>query len=207
MEPVNHSAYLRVGGIVLCGGRSSRMGRPKAWLPFGGELMLPRVVRLLSEVVTPVVVVAAPGQDVPPLSDAVRIVRDEIEGRGPLQGLLAGLTALDGLSDAAYLTSCDVPFLQPGFVRRVIGLLGDHDICVPRVGDYHHPLAAVYRLSVRGAVERLLRENRLRPVFLFESVPTRVVGPEDAAPDFRSLRNLNTPADYEAALSELGEGA
>jgi molybdenum cofactor guanylyltransferase len=197
----------RVGGIILCGGRSSRMGRPKAWLPFGGELMLPRVVRLLSEVVAPIVVVAAPGQDVPPLSDAVRIVRDDVEGRGPLQGLLAGLTALDGLSDAAYLSSCDVPFLQPDFVRRIIGSLGDHDVCVPHVEGYHHPLAAVYRLRVRDAVAGLLRENRLRPVFLFDSVPTRVLGPEelcDADPGFRSLRNLNTPEDYAAALSELG---
>ena len=186
------------------------MGRPKAWLPFAGELMLPRVARLLGEAVAPLVVVAAPGQDVPPLPAEVEIVRDPEQGRGPLQGLLTGLTALDGLSDAAYLTSCDVPFLQPNFVRRIIGLLGDHDVCVPRVGDYHHPLAAVYRLSVRGAVERLLRANRLRPVFLFESVPTRVVRPDelsDADPDFRSLRNLNTPADYEAALSELGEGS
>src|SRR5579871_4934557 len=85
----------RVGGIVLCGGRSSRMGRPKAWLPFGDELMLPRVVRVLRAVVDPVVVVAAPGQDVPPLPPDVEIVRDEIEGKGPLGGLAAGLAALD----------------------------------------------------------------------------------------------------------------
>src|SRR5690349_21785016 len=79
------------GGIVLCGGQSKRMGQPKAWLPFGGELMLPRVVRLLSEAVRPVVVVAAPGQDLPPLPADVAVVRDEERGRGPLQGLAAGL--------------------------------------------------------------------------------------------------------------------
>src|SRR5207244_9454378 len=150
-----------VGGIVLCGGQSSRMGRPKAWLPFGDELMLPRVVRLLSEAVSPIVVVAAPGQDIPPLPVDVRLVRDEEKGRGPLQGLLAGLTTLQGRADAAYLSSCDVPFLKPAFVRRLIDLLGDHAICVPRVGEYHHPLAAVYRISVADAVARLLEENRL----------------------------------------------
>ena len=42
---------------------SARMGRPKAWLPFGGEFMLPRVVRLLSEAVSPIIVVASPGQE------------------------------------------------------------------------------------------------------------------------------------------------
>jgi molybdopterin-guanine dinucleotide biosynthesis protein A len=196
---------LQVGGIVLCGGQSSRMGRPKAWLPFGSELMLPRVVRLLSQVVSPVVVVAAPDQDVPPLPEEVAVVRDEERGRGPLQGLLAGLKALAGRADAAYLSSCDVPFLRPAFVRRLIDLLGEHAVCVPHVGEFHHPLAAVYRLEVAEAVERLLAENRMRPVFLFDAVPTRVVQAEELAdvdPTFQSLRNLNTPADYEAAARE-----
>jgi molybdopterin-guanine dinucleotide biosynthesis protein A len=199
---------MRVAGIVLCGGQSKRMRRPKAWLPFAGELMLPRVVRLLSEVVQPIVVVAAPDQDVPPLPAEVEIVRDEEKGRGPLQGLLAGLTALRGKADAAYLSSCDVPFLQPPFVRRLIDLLGDHAICVARVGDYHHSLAAVYRLDVADVVTRLLLENRLRPFFLFEVMPTRVVEASELAdvdPTFQTLRNLNTPQEYEAALREAEE--
>ena len=195
-----------VAGIVLCGGQSSRMGRPKAWLPFAGETMLPRVVRLLRKVVEPVLVVAAPGQDVPPLPAEVAVLRDEEQGRGPLQGLAAGLAALRGRADVAYLSSCDVPFLRPAFVRRLIDLLGEHAICVPRVGHYHHPLAAVYRLEVQESVRKLLAENRLRPVFLFESVPTRVVEATELAsvdPTFQTLRNLNTPEEYEAALREV----
>jgi molybdopterin-guanine dinucleotide biosynthesis protein A len=198
--------FMRVGGVILCGGESKRMGRPKAWLPFGEELMLPRVVRLLREVVSPLMVVAAPGQDVPPLPSEIVIVRDEECGRGPLQGLAAGLRALQGHADAAYATSCDVPFLVPAFVRRLIDLLGEHSICVPRVGDYHHPLAAVYRIEVVGAVERLLSENRMRPVFLFDAEPTRIVEAGELAdvdPTFQTLRNLNTPEEYAAALAAL----
>lgn len=196
---------MRVGGIVLCGGESKRMGRPKAWLPFKGEFMLPRVVRLLSEAAAPIVVVAAPDQDIPALPDGIDLVRDAKKGRGPLQGLVAGLEALAGRSDAAYLSSCDVPLLAPAFVRRLISLLADYTICVPRVGDYHHPLAAVYRLSVAPTVRRLLDANRLRPVYLFDEERTRVVEPHELAdvdPHFQSLRNLNTPEDYEAALRE-----
>src|SRR5438105_5653334 len=154
---------MKTAGIVLCGGQSKRMGRPKAWLPFAGEIMLPRVVRLLSEVVAPIVVVAAPGQDVPPLPPEVDVVRDPERGRGPLQGLAAGLAALQGRADAAYLSSCDVPFLRPAFVRRLIELLGEHAVCVPRVGGYHHTLAAVYRVEVADTVARLLAADRLRP--------------------------------------------
>jgi molybdenum cofactor guanylyltransferase len=197
---------MNVAGIVLCGGESKRMGRPKAWLPFGNELMLARVVRLLGEAVHPVVVVAAPDQTVPPLPDYVSIVRDEAKGRGPLQGLAAGLQALQGKADAAYVSSCDVPFLRPAFVRRLIDLLGEHSICVPHVGEHYHPLAAVYRIGVIEAVRRLLKEERLRPSFLFEAVPTRVVEPGELVEvdsGFQTLRNLNTPEDYEAALREL----
>ena len=196
----------RVGGIVLCGGQSKRMGRPKAWLPFGRETMLPRVVRLLGGVVSPIVVVAAPDQQVPPLPPEIQIVRDEELGRGPLQGLAGGLAALQGQAEGAYLSSCDVPFLRPAFVRRLIELLGDKAVCVPRVGEYHHPLAAVYRVEVAEEVQKLLSENRLRPFFLFEEVPTRVVEAGELAdvdPTFQSLRNLNTPEEYEAALGEI----
>src|SRR5919198_2907358 len=131
---------IRTAGIVLCGGRSSRMGRPKAWLPFGGEVLLARVVRLLSEAVESVVVVAAPGQDVPALPPGVEVVRDPLDaqGRGPLQGLAVGLEALRGRADAAYLSSCDAPFLRPAFVRRLIDLLGEHSVCVPEAGGFRH---------------------------------------------------------------------
>jgi molybdopterin-guanine dinucleotide biosynthesis protein A len=200
---------MTTAGIVLCGGQSSRMGRPKAWLPFAGELLLPRVVRLLGEAVAPVVVVAAPGQDLPPLPAGVAVVRDAERGRGPLQGLAAGLEALAGRAEAAYLSSCDVPFLRPAFVRRLIELRGTDAICVPDVGGYRHPLAAVYRLDVREAVARLLAEDRLRAALLFDRLPTRFVRPEELADvdsSFQSLRNLNTPKEYEAALRDAGPG-
>ena len=195
----------KFGGIVLCGGESKRMGKPKAWLPFAGELMLPRIVRLLSEAALPIVVVAAPEQELPPLPAEVRIVRDEETGRGPLQGLAAGLAALQGQAEAAYVSSCDVPFLRPAFVRRMIELLGTQQICVPHVGAYHHPLAAVYRVEVLDAIRGLLAKNRLRPVFLFDAVPTRVVDASelsDIDPAFETLRNLNTPDDYAQALRD-----
>jgi molybdopterin-guanine dinucleotide biosynthesis protein A len=197
---------MNVAGIVLCGGQSSRMGKPKAWLPFGDELMLQRVVRILGEAVHPIVVVAAPDQAVPPLPADVAVVRDEEKGRGPLQGLAAGLAALAGRADAAYLSSCDVPFLRPAFVRRLIDLIGEHAICAPRVDGRDHPLAAVYRFNVADTVRRLLQENRLRTSQLLELVPTRIVEADelvDVDPRLESLRNVNTPEEYAAALVEL----
>jgi molybdenum cofactor guanylyltransferase len=201
---------MTAGGIVLCGGKSTRMGVPKASLPFGPETMLQRVVRLLGTVVSPVVVVAAREQSLPKLPDEVTITRDEREHRGPLEGLRAGLRALPNSVDIAYVTSCDVPLLVPPFVERLIELLGDHDIAVMEIDGFPHPLSAVYRRETLPHVESLLARDRLRPVFLFDAVRTRRVQPEEMVsvdPELHTLRNLNTREDYLQALSEAGLSA
>ncbi len=191
-----------IGGVILCGGQSTRMGRSKAWLPFGQEYLLPRVVRIVASVVDPVVVVAAVGQELPPLPAGVEVVRDRHDAKGPLAGLAAGLAALAGRAEAMYLSSCDVPFLNADFIRAVIAKLGTHTIAVPRIGDYPHPLAGVYRLSVRPVVEAMLAEGRLRLRDLFEVVPTRFLDADEFA-DLDSLINANTPDEYEVALNRL----
>src|SRR5579872_1906442 len=155
------------GGIVLCGGKSTRMRSPKALLAFGDETMLQRVVRLLATTVSPIVVVAAPQQELPKLPADVTVARDELEGRGPLEGLRAGLKALPSTVEIAYVTSCDVPLLVPGFVQRMIDLLTDHDIAVMEIDGRPHPLSAVYRRRTLPHVEALLAQNQLRPVFLY----------------------------------------
>jgi len=191
---------------VLCGGKSTRMGVAKALLPFGPETMLQRVVRLLGTTVSPIVAVAARDQELPALPAAVIVARDEREARGPLEGLRAGLKALPESVGAAYVTSCDVPLLEPAFVEHLLALLGDHDIAVMEIDGFTHPLSAVYRRAVLPQVESLLAQDRLRPVFLFDAVRTRRVSPDEmrgADPDLRTLRNLNTREDYEAALREL----
>ena len=200
---------MTIGGVVLCGGKSTRMGSPKALLPFGPETMLQRVVRLLGTVVSPIVVVAATGQDLPPLPASVILTRDEREGRGPLEGLRAGLKALPENVEAAYVTSCDVPLLVPAFVERLIALLGEHDVAVMEIDGFAHPLSAVYRRSTLSHVESLLAEDRRRPVYLFDAVKTRRVNPADmtsADPQLLTLRNLNTPRDYEEALATIRAG-
>jgi molybdenum cofactor guanylyltransferase len=181
------------------------MGTSKALLPFGPETMLQRVVRVLGEVVTRIVVVAAAGQELPPLPESVMVTRDEREGRGPLEGLRAGLTALPGDIDAAYVTSCDVPLLVPGFIREMFDLAHGYDIAVMEIDGFTHPLSAVYRPSVLPAVESLLAHDRLRPAFLFEATRTRRVRAAEITTDreLRTLRNLNTREDYERALAEV----
>jgi molybdopterin-guanine dinucleotide biosynthesis protein A len=204
-----------LAAIVLCGGQSSRMGSPKAWLEFDGEPLLARVVRRIAEAANPIVVVAAPGQEIPTLPAEVLVVRDPVSGRGPLQGIAAGFDALalQGRATMAFVSSTDVPFIHPELIRRLHALRGDSfDIAVPRAKGHYHPLSAIYGVEARPEIEALLAADRLRPFYLFERMRTIFADEalllegealKAADPELLSLENVNTPGEYEAALARL----
>jgi molybdopterin-guanine dinucleotide biosynthesis protein A len=197
-------------GVVLAGGRSSRMGTPKAALEWHGSTLLRRTAGIVSRAADgPVVVVRAPGQDLPPLPPGTEVVDDPREGLGPVQGIAAGLAALTGRAEIAFVSSTDMPFLHPAFVRRVLRAAQDGaDVGLPVARGYPQPLAAAYRTALAPVAERLVAEQRLRPAFLFEECAvTRLdeaalrADPVLAAldPGLDSVVNVNEPADYQAA--------
>ncbi len=188
--------------IVLCGGRSSRMGRDKASLPFGPETMLERIVRIVSQVVGEVWVVAREGQEI---AGDYRIARDSDEGLGPLAGLRAGLEAMS--AERAFLTSCDVPLLSSAYVEHLLALSRGFPIAVPKVGGHFMVTSAVYAHEVLPVAERLLVERRLRPLYLVEAFEARIVSEDELRevdPELESLRDCNTPDAYRDALSAAG---
>ena len=200
----------QAAAIVLAGGKSSRMGSPKAALEWHGSTLLRRVTGIVARSVDgPVVVVSAPGQALPALDGAVEVVADEREGRGPLQGLAAGLAAVSARADVAYVSSTDVPLLHPAFVRRVVGALDDEvDVALPEVGGHRQPLSAAYRTGLLSVVEELIAADRMRPAFLFERSRVLHMGEAELLlngplsrldPTLASVSNLNEPADYERA--------
>jgi molybdopterin-guanine dinucleotide biosynthesis protein A len=186
------------------------MGRPKANLEWHGSTLLHRVTGIVGRAVDGrVVVVRAPDQELPALPPGVRVVEDAAEGRGPLQGLAAGLAAVGDRAEIAYVSSTDVPLLHPRFIRRVLAALdGTTDVVLPHVGGFPHPLSAAYRVGLLREVERLIAEDRMRPAFLFEACRVRrldagalLQDPALAAldPALDSVLNLNEPGDYEVA--------
>ncbi len=180
------------------------MGTAKAWLAFGDETLLQRVVRIVREVVTPVVVVAAPGQEVPPLPRDVLVAVDARPGRGPLEGVRSGLKSLHRQVDAAFVTSCDAPLLRPALVRRMVELLGEHEAAAPRIDGRWYPLTAVYRSAALYHAERMLDANQLRMSDLLVACNAREVTRDELVavdPLLVSLRNCNTPEEFAQALA------
>ncbi len=181
------------------------MGRSKAWLSFGSEPLLARVVRRLSTVAHPIVVVRAAGQTIPDLPSHVLVTEDATADRGPLQGLAAGLSLLKEHSEAAFVSSTDAPFVDPLVVKHLAARREtSHDLVVPHALGRHHPLAAVYALSVLRTIEDMLKHDQLRVMDLVRRVQTRVIEEDELRridPGLRFLMNVNTPEDYAAALA------
>jgi molybdopterin-guanine dinucleotide biosynthesis protein A len=199
-------------GIVLVGGRSSRMGTSKALLEWHGSTLVRRVAGIVARGVGgPVVVVRAPGQPLPRLPGSFEVVDDVAEGKGPLGGLSVGLAAFAHRGTIAYVSSTDAPFLHPAFVRRVLSEVGDGvDAAVPYVRGYRQPLAAAYRVSLGPLVESLVAANELRASSLLDAcrwIPldqAALLSDADVArfdPELDSVTNLNDPTEYAAARS------
>jgi molybdopterin-guanine dinucleotide biosynthesis protein A len=198
---------MQVGGVILCGGESKRMGTPKPWLPFGGQTLLARVVGTLSEVVEPVVVVAAEGQNLPPLSKKIIVAHDRVAGRGPLEGIAVGLAALAVRVDAAFLCSCDAALLSSEVVRQLCEFLGDYDAVLPIVGGYRQSLISVCRTSALPTIEELLQAGERKTHRLFDRVRTRFVEQDEFRgfdPQLLSVRAMNSKEEYRAALAAAG---
>ncbi|HEY0389695.1 MAG TPA: molybdenum cofactor guanylyltransferase [Gaiellales bacterium] len=185
---------------MLAGGGSRRMGAAKATLDWHGAPLVRRVAGLLGRVAGTVVVVGAPGQELPPMPGVLLAV-DETPGRGPLEGIAAGLRTLDGRCAAIFVAATDLPFLHPAFVLAVADALGGSGAAVPELAGRLHPLAGAYGASALPLVDRLLAGGERRATALPEHADTAVLAAE-GLPHPESLRNVNSRRDYEEALRE-----
>ena len=188
----------RVGGIVLGGGRSTRMGSPKALLEWHGQPLVAHVAEVVSRVASPVVVVHASNQELPPLPAGVELAEDAHPDRGPLEGLAAGLRHLQGRADLAVVAATDLPLLHAGFLAALVDRIGEAPVIAPVAEGRPHPLAAVYRVDMLGRVEEQLAADRLRVSLLLED-PGAVLVHAASLPHPESLRDVNDPGELAAA--------
>ena len=187
------------------------MGVSKAALEWHGSTLLYRTAALLARTVSgPVVVVSAPGQELPEVPINVQVVEDPTEGLGPMQGIATGLAAVADRASTAFVCSTDLPFLHPAFVRCVLRNLGaaEIDVALPVARGYRQPLAAGYRTALAGLIACRVKDGDLRPGMLFQhcrveqlSDEALLADPQVARldPQLESVVNVNNPEEYAAA--------
>jgi molybdopterin-guanine dinucleotide biosynthesis protein A/molybdopterin converting factor small subunit len=199
-----HQKMADTSAVILTGGKSSRMGRPKALLPFDGEPLIAHVVRHLKNLCAETIVVAAPEQDLPPLP--ALLVRDEVAYLGPVSGIFHGLKASN--NEICFVTSCDAPFLNLALIAHLLEQIADCDVVVPFWEERFQPLHAVYRTSCVPFLKDQLQRGELRPIFLYDKVRTRKIQEDEIRrldPDGLSFLNMNSPEEYTTALQLWSE--
>ncbi|MDF2502089.1 MAG: Molybdopterin-guanine dinucleotide biosynthesis protein [Anaerosporomusa subterranea] len=187
----------RPSGIILAGGKSSRMGSDKASLAWGDSDILHRQLTVLATVCDELIVVSNELRYI--RFPAVRVVADRYGDCGPLGGLEAGLAAAQpGL---CFVVACDMPFLDAGSVSYISQTANGVDAAVPLVDNRWHPLYAAYQTTCLPVIRLQLKAGRLRMSELLSIVRVRTVAAEELLPFSRELlmlQNINTPDEWEA---------
>jgi len=206
---IDSESHRRCAGLVLCGGRSSRLGQDKAGLRFGRETLLERVLRQLGAVVGPVLVSLPHHSPDPLLRSGTETVRDELADQGPLLGLLAGFRALRGRADSVVCAPVDSPFLTETWIARLAAASERAPAVLYQAGRVPHALSAAYRLTLLPKLERLVSSGSRRPLDLSEGEPRIILSVEDfwnVKQEPPPLADIDTLEDYREALRWDGSG-
>lgn len=189
-------------GVILSGGKNTRMGSNKAFLRVDGERLIDRTVRIYRDLFPEVMIVT--NEPLAYLDLNVTIVTDLAKDKGPLMGIYTGLFYAS--SDHIFIAACDMPFFNPAFIRYMVNTTTmEDDIVVPAAsGDRFEPLHAVYSKRCLGPIRRLLDTNRLKITGFYRGMRQKVIG-EDTLGSFDSDKrlfiNVNTPEDLHIAES------
>jgi len=193
-----------VTAFVLAGGKSTRMGRDKAFLEFKGRILLARALELAAGVADDVRIVGDPRK----FAAFGRVVEDIYRERGPLGGIHAAL--MSSSTDWNLMLAVDLPFVEPDFLKYLVSAARDAKavVTVPRACDGLQPLCAVYRRGFAEVAEQSLAQGKNKIDALFANVETRIVEADElshAGFSGQMFRNLNRPEEFEKAAHIVNE--
>lgn len=182
-------------GFVVAGGRSTRMARDKALLPWGTSTLLDHAIARLRECCGTVRILS--GAEKRYADRGLPVDVDEMEGAGPLGGLLTGLSHLQGAP--GLFLAVDVPRVAVELLAHLLALAPDWDAVVPVSADGPQPVSAVYRASCRDPVRRRLAAGERTMTCFWPDIRVRTVGADELAAFGNPadlFANVNTPEDY-----------
>ncbi|MCR9202632.1 MAG: molybdenum cofactor guanylyltransferase [Planctomycetaceae bacterium] len=205
-ESVSPEDRPSLAAVVLCGGRSMRMGADKAMVQLAGRTLLQHVVDRAAQACSQIVVVAAAEQTLPALPASVHVICDDVPDAGPLAGLLTGMRWLQRQSAAVsgiWLTGCDTPLVDADVVLRVASRLGEADAVAIECEGHTNPLLAVYRPSLLAALELQFAQGERSLSRCLNRLKARSVRAIDVA-SVSQLINVNTPEVLARVADLLG---
>jgi molybdopterin-guanine dinucleotide biosynthesis protein A len=193
----------QVDGFILAGGESSRMGRDKALLEFGGVALIVRTAKLVESAARWCAIV---GDAVRLEGLELRVIEDDLPGAGPLGGIATALRASE--AEWNLIVACDLPYLTREWLEFLIGraLRSDAAAVLPMNERGAEPLCAMYRKPTEGAIRAALERGVRKVTDGLADVHIEFIEPREWKSfdsDGLLFKNMNSPADYEEAKSKL----
>ena len=187
-------------GIILSGGRNTRMGENKAFIRVGGERIIDRTIRIFRELFEEIVLVT--NDPLAYLEFDLTIVTDIVKGKGALGGIYTGL--FHSPCEYAFVCPCDMPFLNADFIRHMQERAKGYDVVVPVQPEGFQPLHAIYLRRCMPAIKKCIDEDRLKITGFYKNARVLDIPPEVTAsfdPAGKMFFNVNTPDDLEEAAN------
>jgi molybdopterin-guanine dinucleotide biosynthesis protein A len=192
-----------MAGVILSGGKNTRMGANKAFLLVDGERMIDRAIRIVRQVCGEILIVT--NEPLEYLDLDATVVTDIFKNKGPLAGIHAGL--FHSRAPRAFVCACDMPCLDAPFIRHLASLAKGQDIVVPVRGGRPEPLHAVYSRDCLPAIRRLLERDERKVTGFYKGFRIRTVEEAEVAPFFAGrdpFFNVNTPDQFHQAGGRRG---
>lgn len=190
--------------IILCGGRSRRMGKDKGSLVLNDKPMLIHVLDTVKEIADEIVLVLRDQEQINQyktilrdIEVSIKIVTDETKDQGPLVGILTGLSYIK--SEYAQILPCDSPFISKSFVLKMFEIAGtkEFDAVVPIWDDGHiEPLHSIYKKDIVDVGKNLIKKGRYDVKSLIDNLNIKYVDVEELDESTMSFRNLNTVEEF-----------
>lgn len=199
---------MKATGIILVGGKSSRMGTNKALLTIDGKKVIERIAEEMQTITDSLIIVTNTFHDYEFLN--LPMVEDKYKGLGPLAGIHAGLEA--SKTDRNLVAACDMPFISTDIGAYLLEKLNGYHACVPEIHGQLHPLFAAYRREVKDIFSKSLEREELRVRKTFENLSAKIVTEKDLTAEGFQIRdsdffNMNYPEEYEIAKKMLVKAA
>lgn len=197
-SPTRETLPLPVTALVLCGGKSRRMGRPKAFLPYQGTTMIGHVLGKVRDLFSEVFIVANEPDNYEDLG--VDVVKDILPYRGPLGGILSGL--LVASNQYSFVIACDMPLVDKRLIREMTATRHGNDVVVLAHDLGVEPLLGVYSKNcIKPLEESLFAGNLSLQEFLSGlKAQTYSYNPDYSNDDLPAFFNINTPQDYSKVI-------
>lgn len=184
-------------GIILAGGKNSRMGTNKAFLEIDGNRLIDKTINIYREIFSEIIIVTNDPLSYIEFTDTA-IVTDIYKGKGPLGGIYTGL--FYSKNDHAFISACDMPFLNKDFIIYLTGQADKFDIVVPQLSEGFQPLHAIYSQKCLSHIKKMLIADKLKITGFYKEVRLLSIPEEKITPfsqDGRLFLNVNTPEDME----------